>query len=807
MIKKSDYRKLKPRQLYKSIPKSWVEFQTTKDLEPHWGTIGQERAMKAIELGLTLKTRGFNIFASGEAGSGKTSTMIKLLKEKAKNQEVPPDLCYVSNFNHPERPVPIFVVAGVGSKLKKDVSQTIQELKRLIPRALSEGAFGHIKAGILAGARQKAIEATRKASSAAKKLGLQLQEEEDGLRVVPIVDGKPLDHETFEALSPEKKRDVEEKMLAFQKHLDAHAYQHRQTEREHFEALLSAEVRAITPLVEETIRELKNEYSEHGEIPATYFKEMKEHILDHHRHFVAAEADENENEKETPTDCLLVYEVNLVCDRTEQKGAPVIVEKVPSPANLCGCVEYLPSNGGLTTNHTMIRAGALHQANGGYLLLQVGDLLNHDFAWPTLKRSLRHKEVRVEETTGLGDGQRRLAGTMKPEPVPIETKVILVGSETLYYAMKLQDEDFGRLFKIKAEFETSMSKTKENVGLLACFLGQVCRAEKYLPIHRSGFMKIIEVASRRVGHQNRLTTHQAELLDLVAEADYAAKKDGARAIRKKDVEKALEEIKKRHGAVADSVQRGIREGSIIIRTTGEAVGQINGLALYDLAGVSFGIPVRITSRVYAGRRGVVNIDREVNLSGAIHDKGSLILVGYLGGRYAVDQTLGLSASVTFEQSYDEIDGDSASSAELYALLSALSGCPIKQGIAVTGSVNQLGEIQPIGGVNTKIEGIFRVCMDRGLTGNEGVMIPRANVKNLMLSRNVIDGVKRGLFNIYAVSSIDEGIEILTGVNAGRRRKNGSWTPGSINERVQQRLSDLQKIVIKEGVKTRFDEAI
>ena len=807
MAKKHSPHKLKPKQLFKSIPKSWVSFRTTKNLKPHWGTIGQERAMEAIDVGLALETRGFNIFASGEAGSGKTSTLSKLLKERAADETVPPDLCYVSNFKHTERPVPIFVPAGVGRELKREVEQNILELKRLVPRALSEGTFGHIKASIMANIRHKAMEATKKASAAAEKLGLLLQEEEDGLRVIPLVKGEPLDEATFESMTPKQRREIESKMLSFQKHLDAHAYNQRQLEREHHEQLLSAEVRAITPLVEELLKDLKKRFGKHGAELTAYFDAMGQHILEHHRIFVAEEDGEGADKEGGLSGALEIYEVNLVCDRTDQKGAPVIIERVPSPANLCGCIEYLPANGGLTTNHTMIRAGALHQAHGGYLLLQVSDLLNHESAWPSLKRALRHKEVRVEEAAGVGEGQRRLAGTMKPEPVAIDVKVILVGSDALYYTMKLQDEDFGRLFKVKAEFEPSMEKNKDNVNLLACFLGRVCRTEGYLPVHRSGFMKLVEMASRRVSHQDRMTTHQAELLDLVAEANYFAKADNARAIRQEDVESALRQIKRRHGAVADSVSREIREGTIIIHTDGEAVGQINGIALYDLAGVSFGIPVRITSRVYAGRRGVVNIDREVNLSGAIHDKGSLILVGYLGGRYAHEQTLGLSASITFEQSYDEIDGDSASSAELYALLSAISGCPINQGISVTGSVNQLGEVQPIGGVNTKIEGIFRICSDRGLTGKEGVMIPRTNMKNLMLSNNVIEAVRAGTFSIYAVSSVDEGIEILTGVPAGKRRKDGTWTPGSINDRVQKRLQELQDVVVGEGVRTRLDNVM
>jgi lon-related putative ATP-dependent protease len=393
---------------------------------------------------------------------------------------------------------------------------------------------------------------------------------------------------------------------------------------------------------------------------------------------------------------------------------------------------------------------------------------------------------------------------LKPGSVPLNIKVILIGSAETYYYFKVEDEDFERLFKIKADFESSMPRSRKNVMNLAKFLGRVCREEGHLPIHRTGVARLVETASRLVEHKDRMTTRWAELLDLIAEADFFARESGARAIRVQDVNKALNEKQERHGALADELSREIREGSVIIRTRGKAIGQINGIALYDLVGISFGVPVRITARIYAGRRGVVNIDREVNLSGAIHDKGALILIGYLGGRYAKRCPLGLSASVTFEQSYDEIDGDSASCAELFALLSALSGCPIRQGVAVTGSVNQLGEIQPIGGVNEKIEGIFRMCQSRGLTGHEGVMIPKSNVKNLMLDREIIDAVRAGKFNIYAISTVDEGIEVLADRKAGRRRKDGQWAPLSINDLVEKCLGDLQDVMQQHGVSTALD---
>ncbi|MBW2277750.1 MAG: Lon protease family protein [Deltaproteobacteria bacterium] len=529
-----------------------------------------------------------------------------------------------------------------------------------------------------------------------------------------------------------------------------------------------------------------------------FLDEVRDHVIQNHRIFVTEEdrsADDAECDATTQTtDPRILLHVNTVVDRSREEGAPVIVERVPSASNLCGCFEYRETAGGLVTDHTMIRAGALHQANGGYLLLQAGDLLNQEGAWDCLKRALRHKEIRIEEGMGLGDQRPRLAGALKPGPTGLKVKVILIGNYDFYYTLKLEDEDFQRLFKILADFEPSMARSKANVGKLSQFLGQVCVEEGYLPVHRSGVTRILEFASRRAEHQERMTTRRAELLDLIAEANMFARGAKARAIRDLDVRRALEETDQRYGSIIDAVAREIDEGSILIRSHGSAVGQINGLAVYDVAGVLFGVPVRITARTYAGRRGVVNIDREVNLSGAVHDKGALILIGYIGGRYAQQHPLGFSASVTFEQSYDEIDGDSASSAELYALLSSLSRCPIRQGIAVTGSVNQLGEVQPIGGVNEKIEGVFRMCKTRGLTGDQGVMIPTTNVVNLMLAREVIDAVRAGKFQIYAVSTIDEGIEVLTGKPAGKLRKDGSWTPGSINDLVQQRLKRLVDIV-------------
>lgn len=801
--------RLDPAQLTAAIPPGWLNFSTTADLDRHLGMIGQERAMRAVEVGLEVRTRGYNLFAVGEPGSGKTSTLERILKHRAAAEPLPGDVCYVHNFATPDRPRPVMLPAGQGRELAKDMDRIFVELGRLIPRVLSEGAFGHIRAGIIAETRRKMDDVTRRTSEIADRLGLKLEETDSQLRVVPIVDGEQIEEAQVLALPPRARRQIEKRMLEFHKHIDAFTYARRQLERDHDTRLLAAETRAVGPLVEELFHEISRRYRKHGDDLATFLEQAKEFVLSNHRLFTP---DEEKDEKPTNGSLLecelpgpaqqldprLLLQVNVAVDRSEGRGAPVVVERVPAAGNLCGVFEYRETPGGLITDHTMIRAGALHQANGGYLLIQAVDLLTQENAWQSLKRALRHKEIRIEEGMGPAESRPRLAGALKPGAVPLNVKVILVGGYDVYFTLKTEDEEFQRLFKVLADFEPSMPRSRENVGKLAKFCGQVCREESYLPLHRSGMERIIEFASRRAESKERLITRWAEVLDLLAEANMFARAAKARTIRAADVETALIEGDRRNGALVDAVVREIESGTIIIRTDGAAVGQINGIALYDVAGTTFGVPVRITARTYAGRRGVVNIDREVNLSGAVHDKGALILIGYLGGRYAQRNPLGFSASITFEQSYDEIDGDSASSAELYALLSALSGVPIKQGIAVTGSVNQLGELQPIGGVNEKIEGVFRVAASRGLTGGEGVLIPASNVRNLMLGHDVIDAVRAGKFHVYAVSTIDEGIEVLTGVAAGQPLRDGAWTPGSINDRVQRRLGELLAVVRESG---------
>ncbi len=632
--------------LTNNVPDSWLPFSNTAKLAPLTGVVCQDRAMRAVDAALSIRTRGFNLFAAGDAGAGKTSTLVPLLEERAAALPIPDDLCYVYDFRAPDRPRAIRLPAGRGRLLAREMERVTLELERMIPRILSGGTFGHARAGIQAETRRRAEELTRRAEQHARRLGLEIEGREGDLRVVPLYHGKPVDEEAMFSLPARVRRQLEKKILGFHAHAESLSYNRRLLEREHEQRLLEAEIRAITPLVEELIGELAARFCEASPAVGDYLDQVREHTLENHRHFLPREDRATEDEGDAgglsdAPDPRTVYVVNVAVDRSGQDGAPMVVERLPSAANLCGYLEYRETPDGLVTDHSMIRAGALHRANGGFLVIQASELLAQEGAWESLKRALRHKEIRVPEGSGGGELRQRRAGALKPGAVPLDVKVILIGSHEQYYTLQLEDEDFQRLFKVLADFEPSMPRTRENVLALSRFAGQVCREEGYLPLNRSGMRRLVEHACRQAGHKERMTTRRADLLDVLAEADGLARRDQADAIRSEDIDAAIREAAQRHGSLPAALARDIAEGSILIRTDGLAVGQINGIALYDLAGSSFGVPVRITARTYAGRRGVVNIDREVHLSGSIHDKGSLILIGYLGGCHAERQVLNL----------------------------------------------------------------------------------------------------------------------------------------------------------------------
>lgn len=771
----------------------WLPFETTETLEPlHLGTAVQRRALDAIELGLGLRTRGYHLFVLGEPDCGKTSTLKLILKERAASEPTPPDLCYVHDFDGPELPRPLKVPPGQGGELRATFDELVNELQRSIPRTLTSDAFGIRRRSVMA-EYQVGIEELRQAlDRECSEMGFELRPEGGSLVPVPVRDGRALDDELFASLPAEERAAYEKAALGLRDRLVEHDRRVWRIEREMDRAVIEAEREAVRPVVAAAIDERKRAVGGLADEIVAFLDRMGEHVVENHRRFLPRPDDEEDDDSygndQSSEDLFGEYRVNVVVSRDPDEGAPVVFERQPTLARLIGCLEYRDAKGALRADHGSIRAGALHRADGGYLVLQASDLEKRPSAWEALKRTLRDREVRIEEADD--DGRPKTAGAVRPEPIDLRVKVILVGTVDAYYGLLVADEEFARLFKVKAEFEPSIPWSRKNVERISRFLALVVTEEGHLPLERGAVARIIEFAAREVEDQRRLSTRVAGLLDAVAEADFRARRARRRTIGERDVSEALRQRRRRHASEEDELLRTIRDGTLMVSTSGEVVGQINGVAVLDTGDHAFGVAARITARTWVGKAGVMNIDREVKLSGQIHDKGTLIMIGLLGDRYAQERPLTLSASITFEQSYDMVEGDSASCAELLALISSLADAPIQQGIAVTGAVDQQGEVQPVGGVNEKIEGMFRACKMQGLTGEQGVVIPGRNAHNLMLDQEVVEAVAAGEFHIWTMDHIDRGIELLTGVPVGKRLPDGGWEPGSINERVDRRLSQM-----------------
>ncbi|MGM0596508.1 MAG: AAA family ATPase [Myxococcota bacterium] len=806
-VKKDDLRfRCKPENL---------SFKSTSEL-PGWeGTLDQKEAIDAIKFGLSIKNRGFNIFAVGMAGSGKTSTIQRLVKERASQEPVSKDVCYLYNFDDPLEPVALFLPPGKGKNLEKLIKNLVKKLNRETQRILTTPAINRIRSEMSNKTRESMNDSLQYLMEEAKKRGIHIKVSEDGELVPAAMYKDKLITEDALSEFPEMSSDLIEiqKKLAkanlelvelsvdFEK-------KHRKMEKEMQETIEKEEKKLITPLIEEYIEEINEKFKFSNEVLDNYLKHLKNHYLDNYESF--SDNDHNNDDSGLPQEAAEIlmgapvsdkdeipieFMVNVLVDRSKETCAPVYMEKMPNLSSLIGYLEYNDRHGILSTNHTLIRPGALHRANGGYLIIQANDVLTNPQSWLALKKALRHKEIRIE---GLYDSSKiKIKGTVKPSPLSLNVKVILVGNSELYYLLHNHDEEFNRLFKVKSDFSNHMKRNPQNIESLARFLGQIAREENYLPLSAAAVSNIVEYASRLTNDRGLMNNRTSILLNLLSESDFWAKERGEKKfIESEDIDKALVEKNKRHSRIEKLATREIKINHIVIKTTGEAVGQINGMAVYDLGDHAFGIPARISAITFAGKKGVVNIDREVNLSGNIHDKGSMIMVGYLANRFAQNYPMHFNASITFEQSYSTIDGDSASSTELLALLSSLSKIPVKQDFAVTGSVNQHGEIQAIGGVNEKIEGFFKICKMTELTGNQGVIIPKSNIRNLMLKKEVVNAVEDGKFHVYAVSHIDEAIEILTGVKAGKRLKNGSWEKDSINYLVDKKIHEYSEKVRK-----------
>ena len=774
--------------LRKECDPAIFKFKTTKELEPFTGTIGQARGIKAIEFGLNIDIKGYNLYLEGPTGIGKTIYARNKLNEIAKTKPTPDDWCYLYNFNNSNEPIAVSLPAGLGKQFATDMDSFIQTIKTEIKSAFNNQDFEKEKANIQKDVEEKKIRLIEKLNKDAQKQGFEIKNTSSGIYFLPMINGKTLSEDEFNALDEKTKNDFEARSILIQQQTIDTMTKIKDMEKKATEKMNSWQNNIALFAVTIQVNELRNKYKKFAKVQE-FLKNVQKDILTNLNDFIEDEQKTigpmNMPKQETQKPWHK-YKVNLFVDNSELAGAPVIIDSNPSFYNLFGKLEYENAFGVLKTDFTLIKPGLIHKANGGYIVLQVRDLLTNPLIWDLFKRVLRTKEIHVDT---LKDYQLNTVAisSLKPEPIPINMKVILVGPSYIYYQLLNADEDFKKLFKVKAEFDEEAPRTEANMFKIAQFIHNFCEKEKAPHFNAGAVAKVIEYCSRMVDNQTKLSTQLNEITELLGESCTWAKMDGAKVVNANYVKKAIEERIQRVNKYDQRLVEMIQNGTIMIDTTGEKVGQINGLSVMNVGDYSFGKPAKITANTYVGKCGIVNVEREVEMSGTTHSKGVMILSAYIGEKFAQDRPLSLAASLCFEQLYNGVDGDSASSTELYAILSSLSELPIKQNIAVTGSVNQKGEIQAIGGLTDKIEGFFNICKLRGLTGDQGIMMPYQNIKNLNLNDEVIKAVKDGTFHIYAIKTVDEGIELLTGVPAGKKNKNGQYPAGTVNYLVNEKL--------------------
>jgi lon-related putative ATP-dependent protease len=772
-----------------------LEFcHTTEDVPPLEGYIGQERAVRAMQFGLSVNAPGYNIFVAGPAGAGKSTYSRDAAIEVAERGAVPCDWLYLYNFKNKDRPLAVSLPAGTGRDFKRDMEEFINDLRAAVPKAFEGADFQKSKEAMVSHVQQEMETAFRKIDQEALESGISIKRTPDGIAFVPLREGKPMTPEEFEGLSEQERNDFEERGKQLQKKIDETFHNGRQLEKQAKERLAELEKQVVLFAARPLVEKLREKYDDFPEI-GEYIGHVLEDISNKPEIFKSGGATQPQLPFPVPqdeSDLFMRYKVNLFVDNSDKKGAPVIIEPNPQYYNLFGKIEYHSQMLALSTDFTMVKPGAIHLANGGYLILQAKDVLTDPLAWDALKKALKYRKATVEN---IGEQYRLVPTvTLKPDPVPLDVKVILIGNSMLYHLLYNLDEDFQKLFKIKVDFDIEMPRSPENICRYVALVSSVCRRGHLRHFDRTALAELVEYGSRLAGDQNKLSTRFGEIVEIINEAAAWASLDNAGYVSASHVLKAVDERVYRSNKVEEKIQEMIIRDKILVDTGGEVVGQVNGLSVIDAGGYSFGRPSRITARTFTGRGGIVNIEREIRMSGSVHSKGVLTLAGYLGGKFAQDKPLSLTAQITFEQVYEGVDGDSASSTELYALLSSLSSLPLRQDLAVTGSVNQHGEIQPIGGAIEKIEGFFAVCKARGLNGKQGVVIPAQNIENLMLKKEVIEAVKEGLFHIYAVRSIEEGIELLTGVPAGEKKEDGAYQEGSVFYLVDKKLGAYNEIM-------------
>ena len=785
---------LAPEQLKNTVGLDEISVDPVHESRKEEGIIGQNRAVSALKFGLGIRDPGFNIFVAGPPGIGKMTAVRAFLERMAGDQETPPDWCYVNNFDDPYIPRAFSLPAGRGRQLQQDVHSFFEHVRSEFTKVFESEDYTTRREQIMKVLDQKRTEIIERLNEGASKAGYTLQATPFGVIMVPVHKGKMLEESEFQELPEETRQEYLKRRDALQDELKAAMKQVRELERTVQEQLQEMDKQVALYIVEGFIEDLLEKYGDLPEI-VSYLQALQKDLLDNMVMFKPTGRHQRNTGQAPPwlEDLpFRKYQVNVLVDNSKRKGAPVVVEDNATYINMFGRMEKEVQYGALHTDFTLIKAGSIHWANGGYLVLQAENVLRNFLSWESIKRALRSREVQMEEPAErLGFLSTK---TMRPQAIPLNLKVVLVGAPLLYYLLTAYDEEFDELFKVRAEFDTRMPRDGTNLQAYTDFLITFCNKEGMKRLAADAAAKILEHSSRMAEDQEKLSTHFGQLVDVIRESNYWAVEDGSEVIGAKHVDKALREKIYRSRLVQDRIQELMVRGVLLVETTGEAVGQVNGLSVISLGDYWFGRPGRITVSVGPGREGIVDIEREVKLGGPIHSKGVLILSGYLATRFAQHQPLSLSARLVFEQTYEGIEGDSASSAELYTLLSALSGVPIRQSVAVTGSINQNGEIQAIGGVNQKIEGFFEICRAKGLTGIQGVLIPKSNEKNLMLRQDVIDAVRSGNFHIWAVSTVDEGIEVLTGRPAGRRGPDGKFPEHTVNGLVEKRLQSFAQFL-------------
>lgn len=795
--------------LYQACDTEQLDFETTSDLEQLQDPVGQPRAAEALRFGTRIDHSGYNIYALGPPGTDRFTVVREHLKRQAVQEERPADWCYVYNFDEPHKPSVLKLPAGRGRELAEGMEQLVEEVRNALKAAFESEEYQNRAQSIQEEFREKQQNALEELQEEAKKRDLTAHRTPQGLVFAPVRNGETLSPQEFHELPEDERKKIENDVEELQK-LSQRMFQSTPSwERETRDKLRELNRQVTKYAVKPLIDELRTKYEQVDQV-GTYLDAVEKDLVEHARELVAPEGDQRQQQQQqlqrllqgggdggssgngqpgqAAGDGLRRYRVNLIVDNSDTEGAPVVHEDNPTYQNLLGRVEHMAQMGALITDFNMIKAGALHRANGGYLILDARKVLQQPYAWEGLKRALRSRQIKIESLAQMFSLISTVS--LEPEPAELETKVTLIGEPLIYYLLQHYDPEFAELFKVAAEFGVDMDRGNGNQDLYARLIGTLVQREQLRPFEKGAVARVIEESARKAGDAEKLSTRTQDLTDLLREADYWASQNGDDHVSAGAVQQAIDQWIYRSDQMRERIYEAIQRNTIRVETEGRRSGQANGLSVLMLGGFAFGRPSRITCRVRMGRGEVVDIEREVEMGGPIHSKGVLILSGFLGGRYALEKPLALSASLVFEQSYGGIEGDSASSAELYALLSAIADIPVRQDLAITGSVDQHGQVQAIGGVNEKIEGFFDVCRQRGLTGGQGVLIPASNVRHLMLRKDVRDAVDQGQFHVYSVENIDQGIELLTGIEAGEPDQSGQYPEDTVNGRVQRCLADM-----------------